>query len=401
MQLSNRPTNFTIPFANSAGAGFIRSIPIPSQIGTNPGFASYTDGFPPLCFQNTNAGGVPPFGQDFNGLMNAITAAELWTQAGDFARYDPTFALKINGYPNQSILMSSSNSYLWCSSSDNNITNPDAGSASWTGTISTTTLTVTGSVVGTVSLGQILSGSGVTANTQITGFLSGTGGTGTYTVSVSQTVSSTTISASGASNWNRVTSTFSTIRTLTSGSGTYNTPAGARQIYVRMVGGGGGSSGGGTSAGSGGGGGTTTFNGIVVNGGTGASTSNGGQGGTGGTGSAALRAGGSGGGSGIPTSTATTGGGVGGGSFFAGGGATGTDGFANTGGGAGGGPSLGASVPTGSGGGGGEYAELLISSPATSYAYIVGSGGTGGAAGTTGGSGHVGGSGVIIIREFY
>jgi len=44
-------------------------------------------------------------------------------------------------------------------------------------------------------VGQIISGSGVTAGTRITGFISGTGGTGTYSVSVTQTVSSTTITA--------------------------------------------------------------------------------------------------------------------------------------------------------------------------------------------------------------
>lgn len=74
-----------------------------------------------------------------------------------------------------------------------------AGSAaSVTGSISTTTLTVTAVGSGTLTVGQTLSGSGVTAGTKITALGTGTGGTGTYTVSASQTVSSTTITAAGA-----------------------------------------------------------------------------------------------------------------------------------------------------------------------------------------------------------
>lgn len=64
-----------------------------------------------------------------------------------------------------------------------------------TGSISTTTLTVTAVSSGTLAVGQTISGTGVTAGTTITALGSGTGGTGTYTVSVSQTASSTTISA--------------------------------------------------------------------------------------------------------------------------------------------------------------------------------------------------------------
>lgn len=64
-----------------------------------------------------------------------------------------------------------------------------------TGSIATTTLTVSAVTSGTLTIGQPITGTGVTAGTTITGFLTGTGGAGTYTVSASQTVSSTTITA--------------------------------------------------------------------------------------------------------------------------------------------------------------------------------------------------------------
>lgn len=82
----------------------------------------------------------------------------------------------------------------------------DGAGAEFTGAIAGTTLTVTAVTSGSVAVGQTLSGSGVTADTKITGLLTGTGGAGTYTVDTTQTASSTTITAAGATyagpaNW--------------------------------------------------------------------------------------------------------------------------------------------------------------------------------------------------------
>jgi len=68
-----------------------------------------------------------------------------------------------------------------------------------TGSISGTTLTITGTTgSGVLVVGSIISGTGVTAGTFISAFGTGTGTTGTYTVSASQTVSSTAITTSTA-----------------------------------------------------------------------------------------------------------------------------------------------------------------------------------------------------------
>lgn len=70
--------------------------------------------------------------------------------------------------------------------------------ATFTGSISTTTLTVTAMLSGDPLLvGQFIDGTGVTNGTYITAFGTGTGGTGTYTVSTSQTAGSTTMYANG------------------------------------------------------------------------------------------------------------------------------------------------------------------------------------------------------------
>jgi len=75
-------------------------------------------------------------------------------------------------------------------------TSPTSGGSGSASTISGTTLTVGGTVTGTpFKVGQTISGSGVTAGTYITALGTGTGGAGTYTVSVSQTVGSTAITS--------------------------------------------------------------------------------------------------------------------------------------------------------------------------------------------------------------
>lgn len=209
--------------------------------------------------------------------------------------------------------------------------------------------------------------------------------------------------------------TLPTTQIFTSGSGTYTTPANVRYIRVKAVGGGGGGggSGTGTSAGNGGAGGTTTFNSVNANGGSGGTKSSsggggpGGAGGTGGTGTATRRIiGGYGGGGG----NSDVQGGQGGSSMLGGNGgggestasvSPGKDGATNTGGGGGGASGISAVVGSGGGGGGGEAFELVIGSPASTYAYSVGAAGTAGSAGTSGSAGGAGGSGVIVVEEYY
>jgi hypothetical protein len=71
-------------------------------------------------------------------------------------------------------------------------------SAAVTGSIATTTLTVTVVGSGTLAVGQRITGTGITAETYITGLGTGTGGTGTYTINNSQTFASGDIVASSS-----------------------------------------------------------------------------------------------------------------------------------------------------------------------------------------------------------
>lgn len=146
------PTKIETPFATS---GSKNTIPVPSQIGVTPGAASYTDGFPPLTMTPLASGGVPPFGQDFNGVLYEITKAMQWQQAmaGAYA-YDSAFATAVGGYPLGAAVLRSDGLGLWINQTANNSTDPEAGGAGWMPLIQpgATSVTMTGSNVTLTSL---------------------------------------------------------------------------------------------------------------------------------------------------------------------------------------------------------------------------------------------------------
>jgi hypothetical protein len=76
-------------------------------------------------------------------------------------------------------------------------TTSTVGNVACTGAIATTTLTVASCSSGTLHVSDALSGTGIAAGTIITALGTGSGGAGTYTVNISQTVPSTAITATG------------------------------------------------------------------------------------------------------------------------------------------------------------------------------------------------------------
>lgn len=104
-----------------------------------------------------------------------------------------------------------------------------------TADIAGTTMTVSAVTSGTLAVGQVIEGTGVTAGTKIVALGTGTGGVGTYDVDVSQTVASTTISAGPTTvEYDTVASAF-VIRGGTPGDGhtiTAATDAGATALKL-------------------------------------------------------------------------------------------------------------------------------------------------------------------------
>lgn len=130
MQTSSLPKLLPVPFADG---GVKQNIPNASQIGITAGRASYTDGFPPLTRTPLAAGGVPPFGTDFNGVLNDITAAVRWEQAGGGYPYSSTFGAAISGYPKGAKIPNSNLDGFWLNTVENNQNNPEVTDASLTG----------------------------------------------------------------------------------------------------------------------------------------------------------------------------------------------------------------------------------------------------------------------------
>lgn len=172
MQDSQTPPKIPLPWGNSAGGSFIRTVPTASQIGIQNGAASLTDGFPPNCFIPIATGGAGPFGQDMNGILNQITAGLRWAQAGGPIFYDAVFSAAIGGYPKATVLSKVSTPGLfWISTVDNNTTDPDASGANWSAfppaipsrlPLSTVQVTATGSYTVAVPAGATLAD--ITAN---------------------------------------------------------------------------------------------------------------------------------------------------------------------------------------------------------------------------------------------
>lgn len=217
--------------------------------------------------------------------------------------------------------------------------------------------------------------------------------------------------------------TLPTHTALTSGSGTYSTPANVLWIEIELIGGGGGGGGGGfTGAGSGSNGNPSCWNTTgsactspvySAGGGAAGAPASGGGGGTSGSGSgscdwAAVGGGGGGGASNSAASGQFSAGGTGGSSSHGGGGGSnqggaGLAGGTNAGGGGGGGGTSngGASANAGGGGGGGGTCHVIIGTPASTYTYAVGGTASGGTAGTGGAAGGIGAAGIIIVYEHY
>lgn len=358
MLATSVPARFGIPWGNSAGGAYIRAIPQASQIGITAGAASLTDGFPPLNFTQIGAGGVPPFGQDFNGILNQITKWDQWVAAGGPIPFDAAFAASIGGYPKGAILSAGTGGttgQFWLNSIDGNTSNPDTGGANW--------------------LAQFF----IANLTGITGLVPGT-----YTRLKGQ------VDAFG-----RLLTAFSgaqpTYQKFTTGSGVYTPSVGTVRARVRMAGGGGGANA------IGGAGGTTSLGGWTAIGGGqgqgGGVSGGGGVGGTGGsngTGVLIDRNAGAPGTFGISFTGTAIAGAIGSANMSPGG-TNRLGGGPNSGQGAPGGNSQSfnnTTVITGGAGGAGEYVEFDIINPGA-LNYTVGAGATNAQAG------------VILVQEFY
>ncbi|MXV58446.1 hypothetical protein, partial [Saccharibacter sp. EH70] len=118
------------PFGAQADSGTLTQIP-PSK--TAIGRASLALGFPKETFTPIAAGGVPPYGEDMNGILNMLSQSVRASEAGLVRPFSASYAQQIGGYPRGSLVSHPNDpTHLFVSIADNNGDDPTKGSSgSW------------------------------------------------------------------------------------------------------------------------------------------------------------------------------------------------------------------------------------------------------------------------------
>jgi hypothetical protein len=81
--------------------------------------------------QEEVSGGKPPLGQDFNGILNALSTHVFAQQAGQLYRYSSAVSTAIGGYPVGTMLESTDGVTVWFNVVAANTADPDANGAGW------------------------------------------------------------------------------------------------------------------------------------------------------------------------------------------------------------------------------------------------------------------------------
>lgn len=102
------------PFGAEATAGTINVIPDERPSGSAPQLASWSLGFPLITMTYPGAGGLPPFGQDMNGVLNAISQHTVFLGGGGQYKWSSAYVMAFGGYSLGSIVQANDglNSYV-------------------------------------------------------------------------------------------------------------------------------------------------------------------------------------------------------------------------------------------------------------------------------------------------
>ena len=105
------------------------TFPIPSTTTTS-GRASLDAGFTSVNMTVLAAGGIPPFGQDFNGILKMLSTSARNYESGNVPVWSSAFATEIGGYPQYALVQYGGTYYA--SSTDDNTTTPGVSGSEWT-----------------------------------------------------------------------------------------------------------------------------------------------------------------------------------------------------------------------------------------------------------------------------
>lgn len=122
----SEPGKIITPWAES---GLKNTIPPAANPAT--GRAGFDQGFSAINMTAKEAGGIPPFGQDFNGIFYEVTNILRYMQAGGQPTFDAALATAVGGYPKGAMVLGSDGVTLWQSKIDSNSTDPNTDPSNW------------------------------------------------------------------------------------------------------------------------------------------------------------------------------------------------------------------------------------------------------------------------------
>lgn len=122
----SEPDKITTPWASTGSKN-----PIPANANNTTGAAGFDNGFPDITMTPEEAGGLPPAGQDFNGIFYEITKILQYMQAGGQPTFSATLASGIGGYPVGAMVLGDDGVAIYTNRVDSNISNPNSGGSGW------------------------------------------------------------------------------------------------------------------------------------------------------------------------------------------------------------------------------------------------------------------------------
>ena len=120
------PNVIITPFGEGNAGSITLPIPVPSQLPGNPGYASFTDGFPS---DTSGAGSLPPRWQDMQGILYMVSAYCQALTGGQVWQFNSTWEAANSGYALGAQLAMAANNGIWINLSNGNSNNPDTTAA--------------------------------------------------------------------------------------------------------------------------------------------------------------------------------------------------------------------------------------------------------------------------------
>lgn len=126
-----RPFGNTLVPPNDPG-GATLPVPVASQVGVLVGAASFEDGFPAATMTDPEAGGIPPYGQDMNGLGYMLSVYCALMQAGQIVPFNAAAVAAFVGYAvGAKIASVATPGRVWTNYVDGNTADPDVDLTGW------------------------------------------------------------------------------------------------------------------------------------------------------------------------------------------------------------------------------------------------------------------------------